>query len=147
MAVSVRFTGLAGLRTELLQIPEAMEQSAIRQMSQFAYDAAFRDASSHNRTGSLVRSLYNRAIPRGREVGHDPQVAPHAIFVLFGTRPHKIRPRDKKALRWVGAGGRFAFAKEVNHPGYIGDSYLFRAADNAIRQFNQIINQATNEAR
>lgn len=147
MAVSVRFTGLAGLRTELLQIPEAMEQSAIRQMSQIAYGAAFRDASSHNRTGALVRSLYNRAIPRGREVGHDPQVSPHAIYVLFGTRPHKIMPKDKKALRWVGAGGGFMFAKGVNHPGYIGDNYLYRAADDAIRQFNQIINTATQEAR
>lgn len=146
MPVGVRFTGFSEARTEIVKIPEAMERSAIRQMSQIAYDAAFRSASSHNKTGALVKSLYNRMIPKGREVGHDPQIAPQALWVNFGTRPHKIRPKNKSVLRWVGAGGRFVFAKEVNHPGYIGDAYLFRAADDAIRQFAKIMDNATKEA-
>lgn len=146
MAVGIRFTGLNTLATGLAKIPDDLAKSAIRQMSQIAYDSAFRGASSHNKTGALVNSLYNRVIPNGREIGHDPQIAPQALWVNLGTRPHKIRPKNKSVLRWVGAGGRFVFAKEVNHPGYIGDAYLFRAAADAIRQFAKIMDNATKEA-
>ena len=74
-----------------------------------------------------MRSVYKRRLPDGWEIGHDLQVAPEALFVHWGTRPHKIKPKRKKALRWP-AGGQFAFAKSVNHPGYKGDSWLVRAA-------------------
>jgi hypothetical protein len=45
--------------------------------------------------------------------------APHALAVEDGTRPHVIRPRFRRALRFPSAGGRggFAFAKKVHHPG------------------------------
>lgn len=39
---------------------------------------------------------------------------PAAKFIQLGTRPHKIRPRKKKALYWEGADHP---VKEVNHPG------------------------------
>lgn len=147
MAISVKFQGLDAARDSILKLPEKLEKSVIRQMSQIAFDAAYRGADSHSRTGALTRSLYNRMIPKGKEVGHDPAIAPHALFVNMGTRPHKIRPNKKKALRWVGGGGRFVFAGEVNHPGYRGDAYLFRAADTAIRQFATIVENATKEAQ
>jgi hypothetical protein len=85
--------------------------------------------------------VFNRAIPNGREVGHDGQRAPHAEFVLFGTRPHIIRPKDKKALRWVSGNG-FVFARVVNHPGYLGDNYLETAATDAIKAMPGIVDQA-----
>lgn len=147
MAITVKFQGLGAARDSILQVPEKLEKSVIRQMAQIAFDAAYRDANSHSKSGKLTQSLFNRAIPNGREVGHDPTIAPHALFVHFGTRPHKIRPKDKKALRWVGAGGRFSFAKEVNHPGYRGDAYLNRAADDAIRRFSSIVDNAIKEAQ
>lgn len=147
MAISVRFTGLNTLASGLAKIPESMERSAIRQMSQVAFDSAYKGSDSHSKTGALTRSLYNKMIPKGREVGHDPSVAPHALFVNLGTRPHKIRPKNKKALRWVGGGGRFVFAGEVNHPGYRGDAYVFRAAAEAVREFAKIIENATKEAQ
>lgn len=147
MAISVKFQGLGEARDSILQVPEKLEKSVIRQMSQIAFDAAYRGANSHSNTGALTRSLYNRMIPKGREVGHDPTIAPHALFVNFGTRPHKLRPNKRKALRWVGAGSRYSFAKEVNHPGYRGDAYLIRAADTAIRQFAAIVENATQEAQ
>ena len=144
MAISVRFQGLGEARDSILQLPEKLEKSVIRQMSQIAFDAAYKDADTH---GSLAKSLFNRQIPKGREVGHDGEAGLKAWWVNFGTRPHKIRPNKRKALRWVGAGGRFSFAKEVNHPGYRGDAYLFRAADTAIRQFAAIVENATKEAK
>ncbi len=129
---------------DMQALPVKMEASVLRQMSQIAYDRAQEGAGRHSKTGALFRSLYNRSIPHGREVGHDPRLAPHALFVNFGTRPHKIYPKDKKALRWAG-GGAFHFAKFVNHPGYIGDNYMQRAADDSIRQFRAIVDAATKE--
>lgn len=146
MAITVKVLGVETVKSDLLQLPPALEKSVIRQMAQIAFDAAYRDANSHSKSGKLTQSLFNRAIPNGREVGHDPTVAPHALFVHFGTRPHKIRPKDKKALRWAGPNG-FIFAREVNHPGYRGDPYLNRAADDAIRRFSSIVDNAIKEAQ
>lgn len=47
-------------------------------------------------------------------------------FHLRGTPPHTIRPRRRKALRFL-AGGRVVFATRVHHPGTPGNPYLQRA--------------------
>jgi hypothetical protein len=44
--------------------------------------------------------------------GRTPQLG----FLIFGTRPHIIVPKTKKALRFVGRGA-VVFAKRVRHPG------------------------------
>jgi phage gpG-like protein len=43
----------------------------------------------------------------------------YALYVEMGTRPHEIRPRNARALRWkdAGAPGGYRFATVVNHPG------------------------------
>mgnify|MGYP001005245243 CR=1 FL=1 len=82
----------------LRSISDNTERLTILQMSQVAYDDMQAGAGRHNKTGALFRSVYNRSIPKGREVGHDPGQAPHAIFVVMGTRPHEIRPKNKKAV-------------------------------------------------
>jgi len=40
----------------------------------------------------------------------------YASDVEFGTKPHVIVPKNKKALHWK-SGGKDVFAKKVNHPG------------------------------
>ena len=42
-------------------------------------------------------------------VSPNESVAPYALFVHDGTKPHQILPRAKKALRWT-SGGKFVFA-------------------------------------
>ncbi|MEY2656190.1 MAG: hypothetical protein RLZZ524_3218 [Pseudomonadota bacterium] len=145
MPITVRVPNIATTADELRRLPANLERLTILRMSQIAYDAALRGADRHTKTGALRQSLYNRAIPKGREVGHDPARAPHALFVNFGTRPHVIRPKDKKALRWV-AGNGFVFAKKVNHPGYRGDAYIVQAATEAVREFARIVNDAIKES-
>lgn len=142
---TVRVEGVAALRVTLPQIPKEIERLTILRMAQIAFDSTQKGAGRHNKTGALFQSVYNRAIPGGREVGHDPKRAPHALFVNFGTKPHIIRPKNKKALRWV-VGNRFVFAKEVHHPGYRGDAYILDAAADAMAQFKQIVDKATKDA-
>jgi hypothetical protein len=141
MTLFVKFQGLSEATGTLRKLTAHLEKQTILEMSQVAYDRALLGADQHNKTGALRQSLFNRAIPKGREVGHDPQRAPHAIFVQLGTRPHEIRPKDKKALRWA-SGGAFFFAKVVKHPGYVGDAYLIHAATLAVQKFRDILDDA-----
>ena len=73
-------------------------------MSQVAYDAMQTGAARHTKTGVLFQSIYNRSAgPERREVGHDPQRAPYAPFVIFGTRPHRIAPKKRRPFAGLAA--------------------------------------------
>jgi len=145
MAISVEVSGAKELIAELRDLPEAFQKPVINKLAAVAYDSAQKGAGRHVVTGALFQSLYNRPITGGREVGHDPNRAPHAVFVNFGTRPHQIRPKNKKALRWASGNG-FIFAKLVNHPGYRGDPYIVQAKDDALAQFSAIVDKTLKEA-
>lgn len=85
-------------------------------------------AAIHHKTGALVDSIYKLKLENGGWlVGHDLRRAPHSEFVVWGTKPHVIRAKNKLFLRWAG-GGKFHFAKKVNHPGTKPDNYINRAA-------------------
>lgn len=101
-------------------------------------DAIEAEAARHNRSGALVRSIFKRREAGGWFIGHDPNIAPHARFVHWGTRPHLIVPKRKKALRWP-SGGRFFFARKVNHPGNRSDAWLVRVARLAPQFFHRHI--------
>jgi len=145
MAVTVTVNGIAQVVSEIGALPKNLERLAILRMSQVAYDSMQSGASRHSKKGDLFASIYNRQIPDGRQVGHDEQRAPHAKFILFGTKDHKVSPKDKKALRWA-SGGMFFFSKGHVVKGILADNYLERAADDAIRQFPAIIDQAIKES-
>ncbi|MFJ4627194.1 hypothetical protein [Streptomyces sp. NPDC088847] len=51
---------------------------------------------------------------------------PKVRLVLDGTRPHIIRPRRARALRFE-AGGEVVFAQKVRHPGTRPNDFLARA--------------------
>ena len=71
--------------------------------------------------------------------------ARYAAAVEYGTKPHEIRPRRAKALRFpakgspttlggrVKKGGAFAFAKVVRHPGTKPQPFMVPGAEAAIR--------------
>lgn len=97
-----------------------------------AYESATHDVDKHTKTGVMLRSLTIKPVTGGYWIGHNLQEAPHALFVHWGTRPHPIYPKEKKALRFP-VKGKFVFAQKVNHPGYKGDAWLVRARDKAMR--------------
>ncbi|MDX2813447.1 hypothetical protein PV410_12920 [Streptomyces sp. PA03-5A] len=53
---------------------------------------------------------------------------PAVRFVLDGTRPHLIRPRRAKALKFE-VGGRTVYAKLVRHPGSRANNFMHRALE------------------
>lgn len=138
--IEVNVTGTQALRAKLERIGAVLTQQALDGTAVELEQYIEGEAATHHRTGRLVRSIYKARIPGGWTIGHDLQHAPHARFVVEGTRPHLITPKNKKALRWP-VGGKFAFAKEVRHPGYKGDNYLQRAAALAPVVFERHVNQ------
>lgn len=80
------------------------------------------------RTGTLLTSI---RVERGRGphgeradiVAGVPGITTYLGFHHDGTGPHIIRPRRRKALRFI-AGGQVVFARKVNHPGSAGTRFL-----------------------
>lgn len=71
-------------------------------------------------TGRLRNSIIVEERDDGFIIG---TTVTYAEDVEVGTKPHIIRPVNKKALKFV-IGGETIFAKEVNHPGTEG-SHMF----------------------
>ena len=141
--IEVNVQGIEAIRATFARLVPEAQTKVLKGLAQVAFDTAQRQVDTHTQTGALARSLRLRSDGEGGWIiGHDQQHAPYAPWVHWGTRPHMIRPREKKALRWPsGAGGKtgFVFAKWVRHPGYAGDAWLVQAADEAVRQFDAIV--------
>lgn len=133
MKISAKITGADGVRMTMKRLAQ-LPKRALAATAEDVEDYVESQAATHHKTGALVRSIYKRHIAGGWEVGHDLQHAPHAVFVHWGTKPHVIRPKNKKTLRWP-SGGAFSFARSARHPGYKGDPWLVRAAAQAPRLF------------
>ena len=74
------------------------------------------------RAGFRKRSKFSARGP-AYEVFNPVEYAP---YIEEGTRPHKIRARNAKYLRFV-VGGQVVYAKEVHHPGTKAQHVLTRA--------------------
>ena len=63
----------------------------------------------------------------------------YASMVEKGTRPHIIKPKNKKALYWKGASHP---VKQVNHPGSKAKPYLIPAFDKEVPYFVEKLKEA-----
>jgi len=155
MATSIRITGLDGVVVEIGRLPAEFSRRVLGEMSDVSYEQFRQGAGRHtpgvNGTGKLYKSLFKKVENSGMRitVGHDGDIAPHAIFVLRPTRPHAIKPRYAKRLSWIDNGrgdsigsGKRVFSRGVWHPGYRGDPYDENATQEAVRQFAAICDRA-----
>lgn len=86
------------------------------------------------RSGALRDSIGHRTTVAGDQVRLlVSATAPHAKFVHDGTRPHEIRPRRVRALRFE-MGPRLVFAARVWHPGTRANPFLTDAAREEIQR-------------
>lgn len=90
----------------------------------------------HNRTGETSRSF--RASVQGSRGVEWTDTAPQATFLEEGTRPHVIRPRRAKALRFLNPAGDVIFAKVVHHPGTRAQPWLEPAIANSADDFEDL---------
>lgn len=73
-------------------------------------------------TGRLRSSIVSRAEGSGRSLGYVIGTnVNYAAAVEYGTSPHVITPKNKRALYWPGAAHPVA---KVNHPGTAAKPFL-----------------------
>jgi len=103
------------------------------------------------RTGNLVKAITSEVKLGGTEIIEgrdylDEDRAYYGKWVHDGTKPHIIRPRNKKVLRWATGRGKWAYAKWANHPGTKPDQFLYEAGRLSQDNINEIFAQYTNRA-
>lgn len=138
--ITVSLEGQEAVFAKFKELDDKLSKRAVRKLADAVYKDVQQGADKHTNTGALFRSVRIRSVDDGYEIFHDLQHAPYAPFVHWGSKPHVIRPKNKKALRWPSGNG-FVFAKFVHHPGYIGDEYMVRAAAEAPSHLETIIKQ------
>ncbi len=78
--------------------------------------------------GSMKAAITTELVGSGRQRHAEILLNhPAAVFVTKGTRPHVIRPRTARALRFTGSGGQTVFAARVNHPGNRPNEFMVRS--------------------
>jgi len=87
-------------------------------------------SSASVKTGHLRRSISTKMGDMEATI-HTSNLK-YAPMVEFGTRPHIIRAKNKKALYWKGATHP---VKQVNHPGSKAKPYLIPAFEKEKDQF------------
>ena len=120
---------MARIRLDRAQLNRTITNASRRELKEASRQVVNRaKVLAPVRTGRLRSSI--RAEPprifslRGSvTVGSDLE---YAAWVNDGTRPHQIRPRTKRALRFV-VNGQVVFARVVNHPGTKANPFLDRA--------------------
>src|SRR3954447_6771486 len=122
MEFQVRIIGLDQLVAKLNQAPQIAAPILQRALS--ASQAILAKYTTKGivpwRTGFLTQSF--RAELTTGLLRWFP-TASYAPYVEFGTRPHTILPKDKKALYWPGASHPVS---RVNHPGTKPNAFMER---------------------
>jgi hypothetical protein len=73
--------------------------------------------------GAGIRASIQRG-PGGEFRGVIRSSHPASIYLVNGTRPHQIRPRNPNGVLRFTVGGQVVYAKLVNHPGTRRNDYL-----------------------
>lgn len=95
------------------------------------------------RTGRLKASIHPDPVRRSGPWRIDTGVsadAPYAAPVHEGARPHVIRPRHARVLRFE-VEGRVVFARRVNHPGQRAQPFLTNAVHRVVSADPRIDNR------
>lgn len=123
---SIKINGLDELIRDANRVggrmPQKLKQAMVASTTSVQNDAKrIGPRSFKNQTGDLRRSISRRVEGAHRGVVFtDVKYAP---YVEFGTKPHVIRPKNKKMLAFK-VGGKMVFARKVNHPGTRAYNYM-----------------------
>ena len=140
----IKITGLKEISSWLDGIDSKLQRDAVIGITDDVYDRVKTLAAPHHRTGVMEDNIEKRVrgdaglvwiSDRNMLVDWKGKKINYASFVLFGSKPHKIEAKNKKALKFAGLAG---FAKSVNHPGYKGDNFLEKATQETFKNLDNI---------
>ncbi len=122
--LKIRIGFVGKVREKLLRVRDRVRPAVFREFNAFIQDifnVSQRRVSGNDlqvRTGHLRRSGYWET--KETSSGFEGTVGYRASYAKAqdqGTKPFVIRPKKKKALRFLGSDGAPVFAKAVRHPG------------------------------
>ena len=115
----------------LRELPDEIKDNVRKVVKNSAFNIERNAKSSASvKTGHLRRSISTKMGDMEATI-HTSNLK-YAPMVEFGTRPHIIRAKNKKALYWKGATHP---VKQVNHPGSKAKPYLIPAFDKEVPYF------------
>jgi len=151
--IKIELTGQEEIFSRLQKISHGIGDF-IAEATEETYEEVRKGAGKHIVTGRLENNVeieVSRAKLEGKVyISDEGMMTPfkggtnYAAFVLFGTRPHDIRPKSRSMLRWS-SDGAFHFAGAVHHPGYKGDDFLGRAAERTFSRLGEIAERILND--
>ena len=113
------------------ELPDEIKDNIRKVVKNSAFNIERNAKSSASvKTGHLRRSISTKMGDMEATI-HTSNLK-YAPMVEFGTRPHIIRAKNKKALYWKGATHP---VKQVNHPGSKAKPYLIPAFEKEKDQF------------
>jgi len=143
----LQIKGIPALQRRLKAVEKAASDDMLKRIQTQAVRYAKKDVP--RKTGRLGASIRPGYLTRSYAIVKAG--AGYAAHVELGTRPHTIRPRNAKILRFAAkgtptrltgsvtraaarAGGAYVFAREVHHPGTKPQPYLVPGAKRAISE-------------
>lgn len=123
-SVKVDFREYDALVAKTDRVLSSEMDRATLKAARYGADYARRNHRHAKVTGLLTSSSMlrgeRRSSSRNSSYASISNYALYARYVTNFTRPHIIRARNAKFLRFVGRGGRIVFTKSVKHPGNRG---------------------------
>lgn len=172
--IKIDISGDKAIQETFKQFIPKVQKQALAKLGAAIHDDVKERIGKHTKSGALEQSL--RVIKSDSEfvIYNDLQRAPYAKYVHWPTRPHLIKAKNKKALKFVGKDGKpwmffgpkspqeqalirkwrdkkafgtRLFFKWPMHPGWRGDPWYRDAAAEAPALFARIVQQLQKELR
>lgn len=124
-SVRIQFKGLPQLQRRL---------EAIEDLGPLMRDLGLSAIGHQKRRAAVKTGNMRRQIHLGRVTARSVETiagADYSGHVEYGTRPHEIRARNARALRWKVPGG-YRYATRVRHPGTKAQPFMVPGAEDAI---------------
>jgi hypothetical protein len=125
MSLSVTVTR-RGLNLKLLadHFSSDVVEKLVAATAEFAFNQMYSNAPWH--TGNLAMSI--KTTVDGAQASIKP-LAAHTVYVVKGTRPHIIRPKNASVLAFEGSTvGGLIFTRLVHHPGTKPNPFIHTSA-------------------
>jgi hypothetical protein len=123
-SASTSFSLSRGRIERMLRLPGGLVYRNMERRVRRVEQTAVRLAPGSMKFG--IRSQIQRG-PGGDFRGVVKSTHPASIYVLNGTRPHRIFPRRPGGVLRFDVGGRVVYARYVNHPGTRANNFLLEA--------------------
>jgi len=107
----------------MLRLPGGMvHRNMERRVRRVEADARRRAPGSMGQGGNITSQIQRG--PNGDFRGVINSRHPATLYVLYGTRPHRIEPRRRGGVLRFTVGGRVVYAKYAMHPGTKPNNWL-----------------------